>query len=188
MKELFNLWNSGMKEKWVHPVILMAAFNFDLLCIHPFRDGNGRVSRLMLLLQCYHLGLEVGRYISLERIIEQNKDRYYEILEQSSYQWHEGQHNVWPYINFILYTIKTGYKEFEERLKSLKSPRGAKTNHVISVIEQKQGAFRIADLREECPSVSIDMIRRILKDLKSEGRVKCLGKGHTATWKKTGKF
>ena len=83
MKELLHDWNATLKEKKIHPLIALAAFNLDFLCIHPFRDGNGRVSRLLLLLQCYHLGYEVGRYISLERLIEQNKDRYYETLEHS---------------------------------------------------------------------------------------------------------
>jgi Fic family protein len=90
MDELIDSWDRNLLEKWVHPLIAMAAFNLDFLCIHPFRDGNGRVSRLILLLQCYHLGYEVGRYISLERLIEQNKERYYETLEQSSEGWHGG--------------------------------------------------------------------------------------------------
>ena len=81
-KELIERWQQCLEERWVHPLIAMAAFNLDFLCVHPFRDGNGRVSRLLLLLQCYHLGYEVGRYISLERLIEQNKERYYETLEQ----------------------------------------------------------------------------------------------------------
>ena len=77
---------------WVPPLIALATFNLDFLCIHPFRDGNGRVSRLLWLLQSYQLGYEVGRYISLERLVEQNKARYYETLEQSSQGWHEGKH------------------------------------------------------------------------------------------------
>jgi Fic family protein len=93
MQELIERWHDCVREHWVHPLIALAAFNLDFLCIHPFRDGNGRVSRLLLLLQCYHLGYEVGRYISLERIIEQNKERYYETLEQSSQGWHEGKHD-----------------------------------------------------------------------------------------------
>jgi len=87
----------------------------------PFRDGNGRFSRLLLLLQCYHLGFEVGRYISLERRIEQNKERYYETLEQSSHGWHETGHDPWPYINYTLFIIKAAYREFEQRLGQLQS-------------------------------------------------------------------
>lgn len=93
MADLIEIWNRCLAERWVHPLVALAAFNLDFLCVHPFRDGNGRVSRLLLLLQCYHLGYEVGRYISLERIIEESKERYYETLEQSSVGWHEGKHD-----------------------------------------------------------------------------------------------
>src|SRR5262249_54567718 len=127
MRGLVQLWEDGLKERWAHPLVLMAAFNLDFLCIHPFRDDNGRVSRLLLLLQCYHLGYEVGRYISLERLIEQNKERYYETLEQSSQGWHEGRHDPWPYINYLLFILKTAYQEFEERVGQTISPKGAKT-------------------------------------------------------------
>ena len=188
MKELIERWEQCLLEKWVHPVIAMAASNLDFLCIHPFRDGNGRVSRLLLLLQCYHLGYEVGRYISLERLIEQNKERYYETLEQSSEGWHEGQHDPWHYVNFVLYTLKTAYREFEERVGQIASPRGAKTELVISVIGRHPGPFRISDIQKECPGVSVDLIRSVLKNLRSSGKVKCLGRGQNAEWEKTTKW
>ena len=99
MASLVADWQACLDEEWIHPVIALAAFNLDFLCIHPFRDGNGRISRLPLLLQCYHLGFEVGRYISLERLIEQNEERYYETLEQSSQRWYEGKHDPWSGIS-----------------------------------------------------------------------------------------
>ena len=116
MRALINFWDESVDERVIHPAIAMAAMNLDFLCIHPFRDGNGRVSRLLLLLQCYQLGYEVGRYISLERTIEENKERYYETLEESSQGWHEGKHDPWPYINYLLYILKIAYREFEERV------------------------------------------------------------------------
>ena len=145
MRQLMDLWVRVLRERWVHPLIALAAFNLDFLCIHPFRDGNGRVSRLLLLLQCYHLGFEVGRYISLERLIEENKERYYETLEQSSQGWHEGKHDPWPYVNYLLYILKSAYKEFEERVGKTVSPKGAKSelvNHAL--VEHSQP---IPDLR-----------------------------------------
>jgi len=187
MKELVELYEDAVKERKIPPLVLLAAFNLDFLCIHPFRDGNGRVSRLLLLLQCYHLGYEVGRYISLERLIEQNKQRYYETLEQSSYGWHEDRHDPWPYINFILFIIKAAYKEFEERLGQLQSPKGEKTGLVLYAIDRTLGPFRIADLQNECPNVSLDMIRRVLKNLRARKQVECLGRGQNAQWRKTGK-
>lgn len=184
MAELIDLWNDCIRERWVHPLIALAAFNLDFLCIHPFRDGNGRVSRLLLLLQCYHLGYDAGRYISIERIIEQSKDRYYETLEQSSWHWHEGKQDPWPYINYVLFTLKTAYREFEERVGQLRSPRGAKTEMITAAIEKTLGPFRIADIQTECPSVSIDMIRQVLKKLRESGQVVCLGRGQNAQWQR----
>jgi Fic family protein len=188
MKELVDLYDDAIKEHKVPPLVLLAALNLDFLCIHPFRDGNGRVSRLLMLLQCYHLGFEVGRYISLERLIEQNKDRYYETLEQSSFGWHEGQHDPWPYINYTLFIIKAAYKEFEQRLGQLQSPKGEKTRLVLQSIDKMPGPFSIADLRNACPNVSVDMIRRVLKNLRIDNRVKCLGRGQNAQWRKTKKW
>lgn len=188
MHDLIEIWDHCIFERWVHPLIAMAAFNLDFLCIHPFRDGNGRVSRLLLLLQCHHLAYEVGRYISLERLIEQNKDRYYETLEQSSDRWHDGKHNPWPYINYVLYTLKTAYQEFEERVGQITSPKGAKTELVLSVIQRHLSPFRISDIQKECPGVSLDLIRLVLKNLRSSGKVKCLGRGQSAEWEKTTKW
>jgi len=185
MRELIEVYNVAIKDRKTPHAVLMAAFNLDFLCIHPFRDGNGRVSRLMLLLQSYHLGLEVGRYISLERLIEQNKERYYETLEQSSHGWHEGKHDPWPYVNYILFIIKTAYMEFEQRIGQLQSPRGEKTNLVLQAIEGSPGIFSVAELQNKCPNVSVDMIRRILKNLRAKNQVECLGRGQNARWQKT---
>jgi Fic family protein len=126
MAELIFHWTTVQEEHRLHPLVAAAAFNLDFLCIHPFRDGNGRVSRLLFLLQCYQLGFEVGRYISLERIVEQNKERYYETLEQSSRGWHEGRHDPWPYLTYLLFVVKTAYRELEERSAATRAPRGEK--------------------------------------------------------------
>jgi Fic family protein len=184
--ELVDLWKSSLDDGWTHPLIAMAGFNLDFLCIHPFRDGNGRVSRLLILLQCYHLGYEVGRYISLERIIEQNKERYYETLEESSTGWHEGKHNPWPYIIYILFVLKTAYREFEERLGRTQSPRGAKTEMIEAAVNAMTGEFTLNQLERACPGVSHDMIRRVLRGLQRTGHVECLGRGPGAAWRKRG--
>lgn len=186
MAELVDCWQQVFKERAIHPLIALAAFNLDFLCIHPFRDGNGRASRLLLLLQLYHLGFEVGRYISLERLIEQNKERYYETLKQSSEGWHEGKHDPWHYINFVLFIIKEAYKEFEERAERIKEPKGAKTELIESAIHSFQKGFTVSDLEKACPSVSRDMIRRVLHNLKKTKKVKALGRGPGAIWKRKG--
>lgn len=184
MAKTIDLWQQGMREQWVPPLVLAAALNLDFLCIHPFRDGNGRVSRLLFLLACYHCGIEAGRYISLERLIEDNKERYYEVLEQSSRRWHEGKHDPWPTINFLLYILRQACKELEERVGRMKSPRGAKTDMVEHAIETVSGEFGVTDVERLCPGVSRDMIRRLLRDLKAAGRIECLGRGPGAKWRK----
>ncbi|MGA2659262.1 MAG: Fic family protein [Verrucomicrobiota bacterium] len=186
MAELATLWDRGLREKWAPPFVLLAALNLDLLCIHPFRDGNGRVSRLLLLLACYHCGLEVGRYISLERLIEQNKERYYEVLEQSSQHWHEGRHDPWPAMNFLLFILTEACREFERRVGQLKSLRGEKTAMVLAAVDRQAAIFRIADLLAESPGVGVDLVRLVLDRLRKEGKVKCLGTGRSARWAKAG--
>ncbi len=186
MRALIDYWNRNLNDRWVHPLIALAAFNLDFLCIHPFRDGNGRVSRLLLLLGCYQLGYEVGRYISLERLIEENKERYYETLELSSQGWHEGRHDPWPLINFLLYILKLAYGEFESRVGETASPKGAKTEMVEAAIEAQKEPFTISDLERACPGVSRDMVRRVLRQLKQAGRVEPLGRGPGAQWRKKG--
>ena len=185
MMQLVGDWQACLDERWVPPLIALAAFNLDFLCIHPFRDGNGRVSRLLWLLQSYQLGFEVGRYISLERLVEQNKERYYETLEKSSQGWHEGKHDPWPYINYVLSILKTAYREFADRVGEVKAPRGAKRDQVLSGISQvaaKTGGFTISELEQTCPGVSRDMVRRVLREQQAAGAVECQGRGPGATW------
>jgi hypothetical protein len=186
MAELVELGRRATRERWVPELIAAAAFNLDFLCVHPFRDGNGRVSRLLLLLQCYQAGLEVGRFVSLERIIEQTKDRYYETLELSSNGWHAGAHDPWPYVNYVLATLQEAYRELEARLGSTGSPRGAKTDLVTRAVQGRRGSFTVAELRHECPGVSVDLIRRVLKRLRGQGEVECLGRGPAARWRRIG--
>ncbi|MBI4527342.1 MAG: Fic family protein [Deltaproteobacteria bacterium] len=187
MRQLIDHWSRALRERWVHPLIALGAFNLDFLCIHPFRDGNGRVSRLLLLLKSYHLGFEVGRYVSIERLIEENKERYYETLEQSSQRWHEGKHDPWPYLNYLLYILKSAYKEFEERVGQVVSPKGAKTELVLAAIRRQAGEFRLADVEHACPGVGRDWIRVLLAELKKSGEVSCRGKGPAARWRYMGR-
>jgi Fic family protein len=184
MSQLIKSWLEILNNRTVHPLIAVAAFNLDFLCIHPFRDGNGRVSRLLLLLQAYQQSLEVGRYISLERLIEKTKDRYYETLKLSSEGWHEGRHNPWHYINYLLYTLLDAYKEFERRVGETGSARGSKTELVLTAIDRRTAPFGVSDLQRDCPGVGIDLIRRLLKERQKQGQVVCQGRGRKALWNK----
>lgn len=183
IRQLMELWTDQIRERNISPLILLAAFNLDFLCIHPFRDGNGRVSRLLLLQTCYLAGIDVGRYVSLERLIEENKERYYETLQLSSKGWHEGKHDPWPYISYLLFIIKKAYDEFEERAGSIAAPRGEKTALVEAAIRQQSGDFGVSDLQNACPGVGVDLIRKVLKRLKGT-EIECLGRGQSARWRK----
>ena len=176
-----------LKERTVHPLIAIAAFNLDFLCIHPFRDGNGRVSRLLLVLTLLSAGYEVGRYISLERLIEENKERYYETLELSSTGWHEGTNDPWPLINHLLFILKVAYKEFESRARGVKPPRGEKRQRILEAFESLPETFSMADLAAKCPGISSETVRKAVKDLKGEGRIIVLKAGRDARWHKVGK-
>ncbi len=188
MAKMIEHWQTVLSERIVHPLIALGACNLDFLCIHPFRDGNGRTSRLLFLLLCYHQGLEVGRFISLERLIEQNKDRYYETLKLSSNGWHQGRHNPWHYINFLLYTLIDAYKEFERRVGDTASPRGSKTELILRAIDRQLGTFLAADLQRDCPGVGLDLIRRILNQRRKSGELDCDVRGPKSLWHKTDKW
>jgi len=182
MKKLISAYGELIQNKTVHPLLSIGACNLDFLCIHPFRDGNGRVSRLLLLLQLYHAGYLVGRYISLERLIEENKERYYETLEISSGGWHAGKHDPWPYINFLLYILKKAYIEFIERVDKIKTTKGTKTDLIIEQIQNWAGEFTLSQLHFKCPEVSRDMVRKVLRDLQKQGKVVSNGRGPGARW------
>ena len=185
MTQLTANWDACLIARRVPPLVALAALDLDFLCVHPFRDGNGRVSRLLTLLGAYHLGYDVGRYVSLERLVEEHKDRYYETLEESSRGWHEMQHDPWPFTNYLLFVLTRAYREFEARVGETRAARGEKTGLVTAAIDRARGPFAVADIQHGCPGVSVDLIRRVLKDLRAQGKVECLGRGRQATWRKT---
>jgi Fic family protein len=184
VEELCLLYRHALDQEHVPALVAVACLVLDFLCIHPFRDGNGRVSRLLTVLALYHRGFEVGRYISRERLIEESKEDYYEVLRASSAGWHEGKHDVLPWLNYLLAVLRRAYVQFEERAGQVKSPRGAKAEVVQAAIRQVPSPFRVADLQQVCPGVSLDWIRRVLKDLRSQGKVECLGRGQQAQWRR----
>ena len=175
-------YDNTLRDGRISPLVALAAFNLDFLCIHPFRDGNGRVSRLLLLFLLYKLGYEAGRYISMERMIELSKDRYYETLEKSSAGWHEGIQDIWPYVNYVLYTVGETYEAFESRFSEMSRKRGEKSQSVIAVLNGMEGKFTLRDIEWKCPSVSRETIKAVLKA--NPGCFVCEGRGIAAKWLK----
>lgn len=182
MAELCLLYRHALDQDHIPPLIAIAALVLDFLCIHPFRDGNGRVSRLLTLLALYEHDYEVGRYISLERLVEESKEDYYEVLNRSSQRWHEGRHELTPWMNLFFAFIRRGYAEFEQRAGSIKAKRGTKAELVIAAIHQQIGGFQLSDIERACPGVGRDWIRSLLSDLKAASEVSCQGKGPAARW------
>ena len=182
--ELCLVYRHAIDQDHIPPLVAIGALILDFLCIHPFRDGNGRVSRLLTLLALYQHGYEVGRYVSLERLVEEAKEDYYHALQKSSQRWHQSKHDLLPWLNHFLSIARRAYGEFAQRAGQVKSRRGAETELVEHTIESTSGEFTITDVERACPGVSRDMIRRLLRDLKAAGRIECLGRGPGAKWRK----
>lgn len=156
----------------------------DFLCIHPFTDGNGRVSRLLTLLLLYRLGHQVGRYISLERITEESKETYYEALAASSHGWHEGRHDVHPWLDYFWGVLLRAYAEFTERVGGLNQGAGGKAALVREAVARMVGPFALAELELQCPGISLPTIKRELAAMRDEGLVLLDGRGRGARWRK----
>ncbi|PIZ13675.1 MAG: cell filamentation protein Fic [Elusimicrobia bacterium CG_4_10_14_0_8_um_filter_37_32] len=183
MNKLISLYKDYSENEYNDPLVLIPLFVFDFLCIHPFKDGNGRISRLLTLLLLYQKGYKVGKYISIERIIEQSKSSYYDALESSSKEWHQSQHDIFPWFNYFYGVLIAAYKEFESRVGSFKG-KGSKTEQVKSAIDIFIKPFSISDLEKNCPNVTRDMIRKILRQLRDENKIKSSGIGRNAKWEK----
>jgi Fic family protein len=186
VEELCRLYRQTVGDEQIPQLVAVAAFVFDFLCIHPFRDGNGRVSRLLTVLLLHQQGFEVGRYVSLDRLVEEERTRYYEVLRQSSAGWHQGKHTLDPWLLFFLGIVRSAGREFAERAGRVKAPRGAKRALVEQAIAEADGSFTLVDLERRCPHVSRDMVRVVLWRLRREDRVRCLGRGPAARWERAG--
>lgn len=169
-------YNRVIGNMEVEPLIVIPIFIHDFLCIHPFNDGNGRMSRLLTTLLLYRSGFYVGKYISLEAKIARNKDLYYDALGQAQIGWHEGTEDVVPFIKYILGTILAAYRDFEDRfalvetkLSALETVRRASMNKI--------GRFTKQDIRELCPSLSVSSIEGALRKLVAAGEIRREGAG-----------
>lgn len=179
-EQLQQRWEADEMDK----LLLIPAYVLDFLCIHPFLDGNGRMARLLTLLLLYQAGYEVGRFISLEKIVETSKEGYYSTLYQSSQGWHKGKHSLGPWTEYMLGTLLAAYREFEDRVGLLTTGRGAKTQIVLEAIGRFHGDFSVSELQEQCPNVGIDLIRRILREQKISEKLESLGRGPAARWRR----
>lgn len=161
----------------VDPLLLNGMFILDFLCIHPFNDGNGRMSRLLTLLLLYQSGFIAGKYISIEKIIEGSKETYYEALQNSSINWHENENDYKPFVNYMLGVVINAYKEFKSRVKLLTDPGLSKADRIREIIKNHIGTITKSELMEMNPNISDTTIQRTLADLLKSGEIKKIGGG-----------
>lgn len=173
----------------VDPLILIPAFICDFLCIHPFNDGNGRMSRLLTLLLLYKCGYEVGKYISIEKQIEKTKDVYYDVLQKIDYGWHEEENDVTPFIKYNLKMILASYIEFEERVGVMDNSglKSSAYDIVKAYADNKLGKFMSADVLANCPTVGRTSVFNALKKLTEEGYIQKHGERRHTFYVKTSK-
>jgi Fic family protein len=174
-------YNRVIGNMEVEPLIAIPIFIHDFLCIHPFNDGNGRMSRLLTTLLLYRNGFYVGKYISLEAKIAKNKDLYYDALGQAQIGWHEGSEDSVPFIKYLLGTILAAYKDFEERFELVETKLPA-LETVRRATLNKIGRFTKQDIRELCPSLSISSIEGALRKLVASGELKREGSGKSTCY------
>lgn len=181
VREICDEYNRAIGEGKVDPLLIIPVFIHDFLCIHPFLDGNGRMSRLLTTLLLYRAGYEVGKYISLEAKIAKNKDAYYASLKDSQVGWHEQQDDPTAFVKYLLSTIIAAYRDFDDRIQIV-SPTSLDT--VKNAIDNKLGKFTKKDILELCPGLSASTVERHLKKLVADGTIEKLGGGRTTMYVK----
>ncbi len=166
------------------PLLLMPMFILDFLCIHPFNDGNGRMSRLLTLLLLYRFGYFVGKYISIERLIADSKETYYEVLQESSAGWHEGTNDYLPFVRYMLGVVIAAYREFASRVDILITRGLSKPDRVREIIRSTTGRITKTQIMRQCPDISQKTVERALADMLKNGEIiKISGGRYTSyTW------
>lgn len=181
--EMIRAYDEAIRMK-IPPLLLIPVVVHDFLCIHPFSDGNGRMSRLLTLLLLYKNDFFVGKYISLEMIIEDTKDSYYEELQASSENWHSGDNDELPFIKYMLSVIYKAYSECDERFKMIGEKSLTSAERVMKVFENSLEALSKSDLVILCPDISKRTIERALKELRDRGLIKQIGSGRSTKYSK----
>ena len=181
---LCNAFEAAMQDAELDPLLLIPIFILDFLCIHPFNDGNGRMSRLLTLLLLYRSGYIVGKYISIEKLISDTKETYYEALRASSYNWHEETNDYAPFVTYMLGVLVAAYRDFESRIELLTTKGLSKPDRVREVIKNHLGKITKSEIMAACPDISQITVQRALAELLKSGEIIKLGGGRytSYTW------
>lgn len=181
LERICEEFNRAVGNMELEPLLAIPIFIHDFLCIHPFNDGNGRMSRLLTTFLLYRNGFFVGKYISLEAKINKHKDLYYKALQESQHGWHEGKEDFMPFVKYLLGIILSAYKDFEDRMEIVQ-PKAPSKEMVRKAVLQKIGYFTKQDIRELCPSLSISSIEGGLRELVAEGAIRREGQGKSTRY------
>ena len=166
----------------VDPLLIIPMFILDFLCVHPFNDGNGRMSRLITLLLLYRAGYIVGKYISIEKLIERTKETYYEALGNSSANWHEDKNDYLPFVQYTLGVVLAAYREFSSRVKLIADGNMSKPDRVREIIKDTLGKITKTEIMKKCPDISQVTVQRALNDLVSSGEILKIGGGRYTSY------
>ncbi len=182
VEELCSSYTAGIESEIVDPLILIARFVFDFVSIHPFTDGNGRMSRLLTLFLLYQNGYLAGKYVSIEDKINRTCDSYYEALAASSEGWGDGEADYVPFINYLLGIEIAVYADFESRVSGLLGGSKSKAERVEECLENTLGPIKKSDIVRECPDISVTTIERVLKKLLDDGKIKKISGGRSTAY------
>ena len=182
INEMCIAYAEVLKEDYFNPLLIIPMFILDFLCIHPFSDGNGRMSRLLTLLLLYKNDYTVGKYISIENLINKSKEEYYETLKECSEGWHENENTYLPFVKYMLEIIVSAYREFYGRLSLIKESSFSKPDKIREVIKNKLGKITKAEIMEKCPDVSHITVQRTLRELQEKGEIKKIGNGRYTSY------
>ncbi len=184
---LCSAFQEAAQDAELDPLLLIPIFILDFLCIHPFNDGNGRMSRLLTLLLLYRSGYLVGKYISIEKLISDTKETYYEALQASSYNWHEGTNNYAPFVTYMLGILVAAYRDFESRIELLTTKGLSKPDRVREIIRNHLGKITKSEIIAQCPDISQITVQRALADLLKNGEITKLSGGRYTAYVWNGK-
>ena len=184
MDALCNALQEAETDPELDPLLLIPMFILDFLCIHPFNDGNGRMSRLLTLLLLYRSGYYVGRYISIEKLIADTKETYYEALQDSSIDWHEGNNDYMPFVRYMLGIVIAAYREFASRVNILSTKALSKPDRVREIIRKTAGRITKKQIMKQCPDISQKTVERALTEMLTSGEIIKIGGGRytSYTW------
>ena len=182
MEKLCQAYDEVLNKTDANPLLIIPMFILDFLCIHPFNDGNGRMSRLLTLLLLYRSGYMVGKYISIEKLIENSKETYYEALQSSSQGWHEEENDYSHFVKYMLGVILSAYREFSERAKVLTIDKLSKPEQIREIIKDSLGKITKTEIMKKCPDISQVTIQRALNDLIKSGEIIKIGGGRYTSY------